>query len=163
MALPLNARSTYFFPLASRNPAEGTIVRWPRVCVPAFVFIRNKTDRSIHLRPQMRIRIQNLHFHFDRRFLAIGFGRNFRNHTVPVKIRKCVHGHDGFLMRGELREIVLRNIESAWISFKSARETTEPWGPPCRAGKLAVISSPFSAVRSRIVPLTGARIAVASS
>ena len=84
--------------------------------------------------------------------------------AVVLAIRKRVDRDDAFLFGAQLGEIVLRDIEFHLQIVQSASATTSPCGPPSAwLANCEVTSSPFSAVRSRIVPVTGARITVASS
>ena len=114
--------------------------------------------------PQVLVGIQDLHLHLHGGLLAIGFGRNLGDHAVPFEVRKRVDGHDALLLRARAGEIVLRDVEFDLQIDQIGQRDDRPCGPPSAPlANCDVINSPFSALRSRIVPLTGARTWVASS
>src|SRR5260370_25342539 len=60
----------------------------------ALVLVRQKMDCSVHLRPQMRVRIQDLHFDLDGRLLAVGKWRNLPEHAIPFTGWESLDGYD---------------------------------------------------------------------
>ena len=65
----------------------------------------------IHFRPQIVVRIRDLHLHLHRRLLTIRFRRNLIDHALVLAIGIGVRGDDALLLRPELCEIVLTDIE----------------------------------------------------
>ena len=76
-----------------------------------FVFLGLKFHRGIHVRPEICVRIQNLHLDLYRGFGPVGLGRDFGNHAVVLAIGEGIDGDRPLLLRAKLGEIILRDIE----------------------------------------------------
>ena len=88
MALPLNARNTIFLPSRSFTAVGGhEYSDGPDLLALLSSSAMNFTVEFISGR-KIFVRIQNLHLHLDGRFLAIGLGRNFRDHTFLLAVRE---------------------------------------------------------------------------
>ena len=83
--------------------------RWQRTGVLGLV--GEEFYRGVHVRPEIRVRIQNLHLHLHRSLGTVGLWRDFGDHAVPMTVRVGIHCDRALLFGTELREIVLRDIE----------------------------------------------------
>ena len=78
----------------------------------AVALVSRKQTRRWHSSPAADTRPGgDLHLHLHRRLLAIGFGRNLVDEAVVFAIGKRVGGDDALLLRAQLREIVLVDVE----------------------------------------------------
>ncbi len=66
---------------------------------------------AVHVRPQVRVRVQDLHFHLHRGLGPVGLGRHFGDHAVVLAVGEGIGCDHAFLFGAEPGEIVLRDIE----------------------------------------------------
>ena len=68
-------------------------------------------DGSVHVRPEKVVRVVDAHLHLYGGFRAVGFGRHLLHKALILAVWVSVGSNGAFLLRPQLREIILADIE----------------------------------------------------